>query len=101
MSGARRGAASPPGPGPEPGLAGLGLAGGQRVRFRRPGRSRWYEGVVARREKDGSLRVRDADGAARAIPLERVEVPTEGPRGGARWEPVLERAARVEQLPLL
>ena len=79
----------------------LGIRAGDRVRFRRKPEGRWHEGVAIRRERDGSLGVRDGKGASRAIPLEFVEVKGEGPRGAARWEPLLERAARVEQLRLM
>ncbi|MDQ1445797.1 MAG: hypothetical protein QOI20_2261 [Acidimicrobiaceae bacterium] len=79
----------------------LGVRPGDKVRFRRKADGRWHEGVAVRRERDGSLGVRDAKGASRAIPLELVEVQGEGPRGAPRWEPLLERAARVEQLRLL
>lgn len=82
------------------GLARLGIAPGDRVRFRR-GTERWKEGVVERREKDGSIGLRDAKGASRAIPVDRLEVRTSGPRGAARWEPLPERAARTEQMRLL
>jgi hypothetical protein len=84
----------------DPGLAALGLEPGARVRFRRRDAERWKDGTVARREADGSLGVRDAKGALRALPLEAVEVRTTGPRGGVVWEPVPERAARTEQLGL-
>jgi len=82
-------------------LAALGLAPGMAVRFRRSGSTRWRSATVERVEKDGSLGLRDAKGAARAIPLELVEVATVGPRGARTWEPALERAARSEQLRLL
>ena len=82
-------------------LASLGLEPGMRVRFRRDPTRRWQTAVLERRETDGSLGLRDAKGAARAIPLELVEVRTSGPRGAATWEPVAERAARSEQLRLL
>jgi hypothetical protein len=82
-------------------LARLGLAAGERVRFRRRDGDRWREAVVERVERDGSLGLRDAKGAARSIPLELVEVATVGPRGARAWEPVPERAARTEQLRLL
>ena len=78
----------------------LGVRAGQRVRFRRSVGRRWHEGVAMHREKDGSLGVRDEKGAARAIPLERLEVRVQGPRGAPRWEPLLEVAARTEQLGL-
>ena len=79
----------------------LGLRVGEKVRFRRTGRARWQDGTVTRREKDGSLGIADGKGAACAIPLHRVEVRCAGPRGGQGWEPLLDRAARVEQMRLL
>ena len=85
----------------DPGLAVLGLEPGTRARFRRPGMGRWERVVVEGRERDGSLRLRDGKGASRAIRAEHVEVATTGRRGARRWEPVLERAARTEQLRLL
>ena len=82
-------------------LESLGLVAGTPARFRRKEGERWREAVVERVERDGSLGLRDAKGAARAIPLERVEVATTGPRGARTWEPALERASRAEQLRLL
>ena len=82
-------------------LESLGLAAGMRVRFRRANAIRWHLGTVERVERDGSLGLRDQKGAARAIPMELVEVATTGRRGARTWEPVLERAARTEQLRLL
>lgn len=79
----------------------LGLRAGDVVRFRRKAEGRWQVGTAERREKDGSLGVRDGKGAARAIPVELVEVRTRGPRGALVWEPLPERAARTEQLKLL
>jgi len=38
--------------------------------------------------------------AARALPIECIEVRTTGTRGGVRWEPLAERAARTEQQSL-
>jgi hypothetical protein len=87
--------------GPPSDLLAGGLRPGDRVRFRRRESERWKEGVVVRREKDGSIGLRDGRGAARAVPLERLEVRTVGPRGGIVWEPGPERAARTEQLGLL
>jgi hypothetical protein len=83
------------------GLAILGLALGERVRFRRGLAGQWQEGVVARRERDGSIGLTDAKGAARAVAIERIQVACTGPRGGAAWEPLTDRAARSEQLRLL
>jgi hypothetical protein len=79
----------------------LGVRAGDRVRFRRRDSERWKEAVVERLEKDGSLGLRDAKGASRAIELDLIEVRSTGPRGGVVWEPVVERAARTEQMPLL
>jgi hypothetical protein len=81
-------------------LAALGLRAGERVRWRpRPG-ARWVEGVVTQREQDGSVGVRDRDGRARALAVERLEVRALGPRGAPTWEPLSARAARQEQLEL-
>ena len=82
------------------GLAALGIAPGDRVRFRRGG-GRWKEAVVERREKDGSVGLRDGKGSSRSIPVDHLEVRTSGPRGAARWEPLAARAARTEQMKLL
>lgn len=82
-------------------LAELGLEPGALVRFRRKEGGRWASARVERVEKDGSLGLRDGKGAARAIPLELVEVATTGPRGARTWEPAVEVAARTEQLRLL
>lgn len=82
-------------------LVELGLAAGMRVRFRRDPADRWQLATVQQVEKDGSLGLRDNKGASRAIPVELVEVETRGPRGAKAWEPVIERAARNEQLKLL
>ncbi|MCX7619893.1 MAG: hypothetical protein N2037_03485 [Acidimicrobiales bacterium] len=88
-------------PFPEYGLAELGLAPGDQVRFRRGPKERWKIGTVVRRERDGSVGLTDLKGAARAIPISLIEVRTTGPRGGTVWEPLPERAARTEQLRLL
>jgi hypothetical protein len=83
-----------------PDLTPLGLVVGDRVRWRDRSRARWREGRVVGRERDGSVGVRDERGASRALHPERLEVASRGPRGGATWEPVPERAARTEQLGL-
>ncbi|MBK9179053.1 MAG: hypothetical protein IPM45_05670 [Acidimicrobiales bacterium] len=78
----------------------LGLRPGEVVRFRRRAGGHWHEGVVAGLEKDGSVTVHDLDGAARSLPPERLEVRTRGRRGAPRWEPLVRRAGREEQLTL-
>lgn len=83
------------------GLTILGLRPEERVRFRRDSRDRWQEAIVTRRERDGSVGLTDQRGAARAIPVDLIEVRCAGPRGGVRWEPLAARASRTEQLRLL
>ncbi|NLV56628.1 MAG: hypothetical protein GXY13_13555 [Acidimicrobiales bacterium] len=84
----------------DPSLLDVGLHVGDVVRFRpRPG-ARWQEATVERRERDGSIGVRDAKGAARALTADRLEVPTVGPRGARTWEPLTARAEREVQLDL-
>lgn len=82
-------------------LTELGLRAGDSVRFRRRPTERWRHAVVVARERDGSVGLRDEDGAARAIPIDRIEVRTRGPRGGTGWTPLPERVASTEQLDLL
>lgn len=79
----------------------VGLRPGDRVRFRKREGGSWQEAKVERRERDGSVGVRDERGAARAIPLDRLQVRGTGKRGGVVWEPVPDRADRDEQLGLL
>lgn len=88
-------------PVPDPRLAAVGLRRGDQVRFRRREGGRWREGSVDCLERDGSVGLHDDKGAARAIPLDRLEVRTTGPRGAVTWEPGTDRAARSEQMRLL
>ncbi len=83
------------------GIERLGIEAGEVIRFRRPDKSRWQEGVATGIERDGSLAVADRDGSHRAIPVEAVLVRAPGGgRRSIRWEPLLERAARTTQLQL-
>jgi hypothetical protein len=82
----------------ESALLEVGLRVGDRVRWHRSTGGSWLEGTVERRERDGSIGVRDGRGAARALPLDRLEVKAKGPRGGTVWERVAARAERDEQL---
>ncbi len=83
-----------------PPLAAVGLRPGDSVRWQRRAGGRWQTGKVAGRERDGSIAVHDSRGAARALPIERLEVRTAGPRGAKTWEPLAQRAARTEQMDL-
>lgn len=83
-----------------PSLIDVGLRVGDVVRFRPRPSARWAEATVERREADGSIGIRAGNGAARALPLERLEVRGRGPRGATVWEPLVERADRDEQLDL-
>ena len=74
---------------------------GATVRLRRKECERWKEAPVSGREKDGSVGAHDLKGAARALPIEQLEVRSKGPLGGEVWEPLTERAHRTEQLGLL
>ena len=78
----------------------LGLRPGEPVRWRPKAAGRWVEGTVPRVERDGSIGLTDAQGRARALPIDRLEVRAKGPRGARTWEPLAERAARTEQLGL-
>ncbi|GAC1384354.1 MAG: hypothetical protein NVSMB4_12010 [Acidimicrobiales bacterium] len=82
-------------------LEAIGLRPGEQVRFRRPDRSRWQVGIVSRMERDGSLRITDADGAARTVALALGEVTVPGARRTLQWEPLADRAVRAVQLTLL
>jgi hypothetical protein len=82
-------------------LAELGLTEGDRVRFRRRADQRWQDAVVVRRERDGSVGLRDAKGAARSIDVSLIECRVAGPRGGMAWIPLSDWAGMDEQLRLL
>lgn len=82
-------------------LARYGVETGEKVRFKEASGGRWHTGVALRVEQDGSLGIRDRKGAWRAIPIERIEVQTVGRRGARKWEPLVARATRTEQLRLL
>ena len=78
----------------------LNLQPGDRVRFRRTSGSAWHEAKVVGVERDGSVALRDAKGAARSIAPDRLEVHVRSRRGALGWEPVLEHARRTTQLTL-
>lgn len=78
------------------GLAELGLEIGQLVRYVGTSDKRFREGVVLRRERDGSVGLRDERGRARAIPVDRIEVRVVGPRGGEQWIPLTDAGGGLQ-----
>jgi hypothetical protein len=78
------------------GLADVGLEIGQIVRYVGRSDRRPREGVVLRREKDGSVGLRDERGRARAIPVDSIEVRVVGPRGGESWVPLTDQGGGLQ-----
>lgn len=81
-------------------LASLGLTAGTPVRFRRITKTRWYTGRLERLERDGSIGIRDSQGALRSIPVADVVIPATGPRGGQSWQPLIDFLLVGEQIAL-
>ena len=77
-------------------LAEVGLEIGQLVRFAGRSDKRPRDGVVLRREADGSIGLRDERGRSRAIPVEAIEVRVVGPRGGEQWIPLTEHGGGLQ-----
>ncbi len=78
------------------GLAELGLEIGQLVRYMGRTDKRFHDGVVLRRERDGSVGLRDERGRARAIAIDAIEVRQLGPRGGAQWIPLTDAGGGLQ-----
>jgi len=81
-------------------LLDLGLRAGEVVRFRRRDDQRWQEGIVSRLEADGSVGLRDRNGASCSIPVEHIEVRIASRRGSSRWRPLADRTQGGRQLDL-
>lgn len=77
-------------------LAEVGLEIGQLVHYVGRSDKRFREGVVLRRERDGSIGLRDDHGRARAISIERIEVRVVGPRGGEQWVPLTDASGGLQ-----
>jgi hypothetical protein len=75
-----------------------GLRAGEPVRFRRVDLRRWQKGHVSGVGRDGSLLLHDADGAARSVRPDNVEVRRPGSRGRLVWRRVSDLRHDVEQL---
>ena len=78
----------------------LGLRAGEPVRFRKADGGRWYAGKMSGVAVDGSITVYDANGNARSLRPERVEVRRPGSRGRLTWQSVEDVAITWEQLQL-
>jgi hypothetical protein len=78
------------------GLAEVGLEIGQLVRYQGRSDKRWHDGVVLRRERDGSIGLRDERGRARAIGVDAIEVRVLGPRGGEQWIPLTDAGGGLQ-----
>ena len=76
------------------------MEAGDLVRFRRRADQRWKEAHVVAVETDGSVRLRDPNGASRSITVDRIEVPVVGPRGHTGWKPLAVHADDPRQLDL-
>jgi hypothetical protein len=81
-------------------LEALGLRCGEPIRFRRNGTGRWVVGKVSGIAADGSIKLFDADGAARNLRPHVVEVRRPGARGRLQWRTVSDVAVTWEQLEL-
>ena len=78
----------------------LGLKSGEPVRFRKGETGRWFAGKMSGVGIDGSITIYDANGAARSLRPERVEVRRPGSRGRLTWQTVSDVAITWEQLQL-
>ena len=81
-------------------LAQLRLTNGEPVRFRKLEGGRWLPGKMSGVAADGSITIHDANGAARSLRPERVEVRRPGGRGRLTWQRVSDVAITWEQLAL-
>jgi hypothetical protein len=81
-------------------LARLGIKHGEAIRFRKGDGGRWQSGKIAGVAADGSINVFDANGNARSLRPERVEVRRPGSRGRLSWHTISDVAITWEQLEL-
>jgi hypothetical protein len=81
-------------------LAQLRLTSGEPVRFRKAEGGRWLPGRMSGVATDGSITIHDANGAARSLRPERVEVRRPGNAGRLTWQLVSDVAITWEQLEL-
>lgn len=78
----------------------LGVHPGEAVRFRKVDGGRWFAGKVAASNQDGSITLYDANGAARSLFPDRIEIQRAGRRGRKVWLTLAELAVTAEQMNL-
>ncbi len=78
----------------------LGLRVGEPVRYRKGETGRWFAGKMSAVAIDGSITIFDANGGARSLRPERVEVRRPGGRGRLTWQTISDVAITWEQLQL-
>ncbi len=78
----------------------LGMRPGEPVRFKKGDGGRWYAGKMSGIAVDGSITIFDANGNARSLRAERVEVRRPGSRGRLTWQTISDVAITWEQLQL-
>jgi hypothetical protein len=76
-------------------LADVGLHEGETVRWRRSDGGHWQTGAVIGLERDGSVAVRDTDGAWRSIVADRLEAKRPNHRGRLVWRSVEDTSAQL------
>lgn len=81
-------------------LAGLGVLAGEPVRFRKAEGGRWFAGKIATSNPDGSMTLYDANGAARSLFPDRIEIQRPGARGKMAWITLADLATTSEQMRL-
>src|SRR5258708_1423587 len=98
--GVRRSAGAGREPSAVAGGAHVRLPAGEAVGFGKGEGGRWLPGKMAGVAADGSVTIHDANGAARSLRPERVEVRRPGARGRLTWQRVSDVAITWEQLAL-
>ena len=82
-------------------LRAVGLHRGEPIRFKKSDdAARWSNGRIHAIERDGSVTVHDANGAARSLRPERIEIQRRNARGRIAWHPLAEFLESERQLTL-
>ncbi len=82
-------------------LRAIGLHRGEPIRFKKSeDAARWSTGRIHAVERDGSITVHDANGAARSLRPERIEIQRRNSRGKINWQNLNEFLGSERQLTL-